>query len=64
MRLIELPDNNGLEQTAHCLRQHMRHLEHATRLRKRLTRAAAQAACWADMSYGRKRVRRSDSAQS
>jgi len=41
------PPNYGLEQTAHRLRQGMRHLEQEARLRRRLARAA-QAECYPD----------------
>jgi hypothetical protein len=40
------PSNFGLEQTAHRLRQDMRHLEREAGLRERLRRAAAQAGCY------------------
>jgi len=38
-----MPPNRGLEQTAHRLRQGMRHLEQEAGLRERRSRAAAQA---------------------
>jgi len=45
---LEKRPNFGLEQTAHRLRCGMRHLESESRLRVRLSRAAAQAECSAD----------------
>jgi hypothetical protein len=48
--------NFGLEQTARRLRQGVRHLVEEPSLRQQCSRAAAQAACWADLELELERV--------